>query len=94
MHKQTQRNARWIGWHDRGVVAPGYLADLNVIDLDGLFLHAPHLVHDLPAGGKRLMQEAEGYKFTVKTGVVTFEDGQHTGALPGTVVRGDQPAPV
>lgn len=92
IRRQTSDTARHIGWLDRGVVAPGLLADLNVIDFDGLTLRAPVMVHDLPAGSKRLMQRAEGYRYTVKSGQVTFEDGEHTGALPGRLVRGAQPA--
>jgi len=88
VHGHTLRNARHMGWQDRGVVAPGYLADLNVIDLDALACHPPAIVHDLPAGGRRLMQTAEGYRATVKSGVVTFEHGDHTGELPGTLLRG------
>jgi N-acyl-D-aspartate/D-glutamate deacylase len=93
VHQQTQRTAHHVGWLDRGVVAPGYLADLNVIDFDALGCRAPHLVRDLPAGGRRLMQEAVGYRTTVKAGTVTFEDGEHTGALPGELLRGNRPAP-
>ena len=93
VHRQTQRNARHLGWLDRGVVAPGYQADLNVIDLDALACHPPTIVHDLPAGGRRLMQAAEGYVHTVKSGVVTMSGGEHTGELPGSLVRGTRPAP-
>ena len=88
VHGHTQRNARHVGWLDRGVVAPGYLADLNVIDLASLGCPPPTIVHDLPAGGRRLMQGSTGYDHTVKSGVVTFEGGEHTGALPGTLIRG------
>ncbi len=91
VHGHTLRNARYLGWADRGVVAPGHLADLNVIDLDALACHAPSIVHDLPAGGRRLMQTAEGYRTTIKSGVVTFVDGEHTGELPGELVRGVRP---
>lgn len=94
VHGHTARNAAHMGWGDRGLIAPGYLADLNVIDLDALACHPPTIVHDLPAGGRRLMQTAAGYRFTVKRGTVTFEDGEHTGALPGELVRGTRPAPV
>ena len=87
VHGQTQRIARHVGWTDRGAVTVGSLADLNVIDLARLQLRAPRLVADLPAGGTRLMQRAEGYVATLKSGMVTFRDGQHTGALPGHVVR-------
>ncbi len=93
VHMNTARNARHMGWADRGVVAPGYLADLNVIDLGALACHPPRIVHDLPAGGRRLMQTAEGYRLTVKSGVVTFADGVHTGELPGSLLRGTRPSP-
>ena len=89
----TQRTARQVGWLDRGVLAAGYRADLNVIDLDRLAARRPHIVRDLPAGGRRLLQAAEGYVRTIKDGVTTFVDGEHTGALPGRLVRGAQPAP-
>ena len=88
VHQQTQRTAAHVGWLDRGVLAPGYVGDANVIDLDALECRIPHLVHDLPAGGRRLMQEARGYRATVKAGTVTFEDGVHTGELPGQLLRG------
>ncbi len=91
VHGHTLRNARHMGWQDRGVVAPGYLADLNVVDLDELACHPPSIVHDLPAGGRRLMQTASGYRSTVKSGVVTFEHGEHTGELPGSLLRGTRP---
>ncbi|MFN0145375.1 MAG: N-acyl-D-amino-acid deacylase family protein [Dehalococcoidia bacterium] len=91
---QTQDTARHVGWRDRGVVAPGYKADLNVIDLPNLRLEPPRMAYDLPAGGKRLLQRAKGYKYTIASGQVTFEDGNHTGALPGRLVRGAQAAPV
>ncbi len=91
VHQQTQRTAAHVGWLDRGVLAPGYVGDVNVIDLDALECRIPHLVHDLPAGGRRLMQEASGYRATVKAGAVTFEDGIHTGELPGRLLRGAQP---
>ncbi len=92
VHGHTLRNATHMGWADRGVVAPGYLADLNVIDLDALACHPPTIVRDLPAGGRRLMQTAAGYLHTVKSGVVTFSGGEHTGELPGTLLRGPRPA--
>jgi N-acyl-D-aspartate/D-glutamate deacylase len=89
----TQRTARQVGWYDRGVLAPGHLGDVNVIDLDGLGANRPRIIHDLPAGGRRLMQSAAGYVHTIKRGTVTFSDGVHTGAFPGGLVRGAQPAP-
>ena len=90
VHQQTQRTAAHVGWLDRGVLAPGYIGDVNVIDLAALDCHAPRVIHDLPAGGRRLMQTAVGYRHTVKSGTVTFDDGEHTGALPGRLVRGAQ----
>jgi N-acyl-D-aspartate/D-glutamate deacylase len=93
VRRQTKDTASHVGWFDRGVVAPGYKADINVIDFENLNLKRPEMHYDLPAGGKRLLQRAVGYRFTIKSGVVTFEDGQHTGALPGRLVRGAQPAP-
>jgi N-acyl-D-aspartate/D-glutamate deacylase len=94
VHQLTRRPAAHFGWSDRGVVAPGLLADLNVIDLEGLACGLPEIVADLPAGGRRLLQEARGYRWTVKRGAVTFEEGVPTGELPGRLVRGAQPAPV
>ena len=90
VHNQTQRTASHVGWHDRGVVAPGYLADLNLIDLNALAARAPHTVADLPAGGTRLMQSAVGYRSTIKRGVVTVADGVLTGEYPGRLQRGPQ----
>jgi N-acyl-D-aspartate/D-glutamate deacylase len=92
VHHLTQRTAEHIGWLDRGVLAPGRLGDVNVIDLDALAVHPPTIVNDLPAGGRRLMQTASGYRYTIKRGTVTFEDGEHTGAMPGALVRGPQHA--
>jgi len=88
VRKLTSDTARAYGLADRGEIKPGLLADLNVIDFEHLRLLRPEAVYDLPAGGRRLVQRAEGYRYTVKSGQVTFEDGRHTGALPGTLVRG------
>jgi len=88
----TRDNAWALGLADRGVIAPGYKADLNVIDFGRLRLRVPELRYDLPAGGKRLVQEAEGYVATVLSGVVTYREGRPTGALPGRLVRGPQMA--
>ncbi len=88
--RQCHDTARLYGLNDRGVLKPGYLADLNVIDFDSLKLQKPWLAFDLPAGGKRLLQKATGYVATVKSGVVTFREGVMTGELPGIVVRGPQ----
>jgi N-acyl-D-aspartate/D-glutamate deacylase len=91
VHHQTQRTAAHVGWHDRGVVAAGHLADLNVIDLDRLALRPPHIAADLPAGGTRLLQEATGYVATLKRGTPTVEHGELTGERPGSLQRGPQP---
>lgn len=88
--RQCNDTARLYGLEDRGVLAPGYLADLNVIDMDRLKLGKPWLAFDLPAGGKRLLQKAEGYVCTIKNGVVTFREGQWTGEAPGGLIRGPQ----
>ena len=93
VHQISRRPAAHFGWLDRGVVAPGYLADLNIIDLEHLECAPPEIATDLPAGGRRLLQAATGYRWTLKRGAVTFEDGVHTGELPGTLVRGTQPIP-
>ena len=75
---------------DRGVIAPGYLADLNIIDFDQLALEDPEMAYDLPAGGRRIVQRANGYIATIKNGEVTYRDGEHTGAMPGRLIRGGQ----
>jgi N-acyl-D-aspartate/D-glutamate deacylase len=93
VNQQTRETAALVGLEDRGVVAPGYRADLNLIDEDRLGILAPEMVQDLPAGGTRYIQRATGYRATVCAGEVTFQDGEPTGALPGTLVRGAQPAP-
>lgn len=90
VHGYSQRSARHVGWLDRGVVAPGYVADLNLIDREALSLQRPYLVHDLPAGGKRLMQKANGIRMTIKSGKVVVRDGTLTGERPGTLVRGER----
>ncbi|MCH9674567.1 MAG: amidohydrolase family protein [Gammaproteobacteria bacterium] len=84
---QTAETADFFGLKDRGRLAPGLRADLNVIDHVGLRIRTPHLVHDLPAGGKRLVQGVDGYAATMVAGEVVFENGEHTGALPGKLVR-------
>ena len=75
------------------MVAPGYRADLNVIDFERLGIDEPRMVRDLPANGPRLIQRANGYVATLCAGQVTFEEGEHTGALPGRLVRGPQAIP-
>jgi N-acyl-D-amino-acid deacylase len=88
VHKQTQETASLVGLDDRGVVAVGKKADLNVIDFDRLSLDAPRHADDLPAGGRRLLQAATGYRATLVSGVVTRRDDRATGARPGELVRG------
>jgi N-acyl-D-amino-acid deacylase len=88
--RQCHDTARLYGLNDRGVLAPGYLADINVIDMDAIKLGKPWLAFDLPAGGKRLLQKADGYVCTIKSGQVTFRDGQYLGVHPGQLIRGPQ----
>jgi N-acyl-D-aspartate/D-glutamate deacylase len=90
VRKQTSDTAHAVGLLDRGVIAPGKKADLNVIDFDKLALQRPEMKFDLPAGGRRLLQQATGYTATIKSGQITYRHGQATGALPGTLVRGAQ----
>jgi len=87
VHKQTRQTALAYGLSDRGLLAPGYKADINVIDFERLRLRKPHVVYDLPAGGKRLMQRADGYRHTFVAGCETLRDGEHTGELPGKLLR-------
>jgi N-acyl-D-aspartate/D-glutamate deacylase len=87
---QTQDTAATVGLNDRGQLKPGYKGDLNIIDFAKLKLHAPRIVNDLPAGGRRLGQSADGYVATIVSGVVTYQHGVATGALPGKLIRGAQ----
>ena len=91
VHLQTGRTASVYGFGDRGTIEPGKKADLNLVDLDALRLHAPEMVFDLPASGRRLIQKVDGYRATVVSGEVTFENGEPTGTRPGRLVRGGQP---
>ena len=93
VHLQTRRTAALYGFEDRGALTPGYVADVNVIDLDGLTLEAPQMSYDLPAGGRRLTQRAQGYRATFKSGAVVREHDEATGERPGRLLRGPQPAP-
>ena len=93
VERQTKRTAEFYGMRDRGVVAPGMKADVNVIDFDALHIHGPKMVWDLPAEGKRLIQEIDGYRYSIKSVEFTYDGGKPTGALPGKLVRGPQPAP-
>jgi N-acyl-D-aspartate/D-glutamate deacylase len=92
VRKMTRETARLYGLADRGELAPGQKGDANVIDFARLSLGLPELVHDLPGGARRLVQRARGYEATVVSGQVTFREGEHTGALPGRLVRGAQSA--
>jgi N-acyl-D-aspartate/D-glutamate deacylase len=93
VQRQSQDTAAAVGLADRGVLAPGYRADLNVIDMAALRLRRPEVHHDLPGGGRRLLQRAEGYRHTFVRGVETYADGVETGELPGRLIRGPQPVP-
>jgi N-acyl-D-aspartate/D-glutamate deacylase len=92
VRRQTREPAQFAGLLDRGVLAPGMKADINVIDFANLTLERPNMVVDLPAGGRRLMQKARGYAATVKAGQITYRNGEATGALPGGLVRGQSVA--
>jgi N-acyl-D-aspartate/D-glutamate deacylase len=84
---QTSETADFFGFKDRGRLAPGLRADVNIIDFDRLHLHQPEIVHDLPAGGRRLVQRVDGYRATLVAGTPVFENGEETGARPGRLVR-------
>ncbi|MEZ5204893.1 MAG: amidohydrolase family protein [Acidimicrobiales bacterium] len=88
VERQTRATAELYGLGDRGVLAPGYVADVNVIDFENLRLLGPEVRADLPAGGRRILQRADGYLATVKSGAVTFRDGVATGEHPGVLLRG------
>ncbi len=93
VHMQTQRTATLYGLHDRGVLATGMKADVNIIDYDRLRILPPEMVFDLPAQGRRMIQRSEGYRATIVSGLVTFENGVETGEMPGQLIRGPQHAP-
>ena len=90
VRKQTKETAETFGLMDRGQIKEGYLADLNIIDYDNLCVFKPEMVHDLPTGSRRIIQKASGYKATIKSGIVTFKDNEATGAMPGSLIRGEQ----
>jgi N-acyl-D-amino-acid deacylase len=90
VHKQTQGTASLHGINDRGVLKPGYKADVNLIDFANLTLGSPSMAFDLPTGARRLIQKATGYQMTIKSGVPIFEQGVVTGAMPGGLIRGPQ----
>jgi N-acyl-D-aspartate/D-glutamate deacylase len=93
VQRQCADTAALVGLHDRGVLAPGRRADVNLVELDALGVGAVEMVHDLPAGGRRLVQRATGYRATLVAGEVVMRDGEPTGTLPGRLVRGAQPSP-
>ncbi|NQY57285.1 MAG: amidohydrolase family protein [Ilumatobacteraceae bacterium] len=93
VQRQCRDTARLVGLDDRGVLAPGYRADINVIDFDRLRVHQPELLYDLPAGGRRIVQRADGYAHTFVAGAETYAEGAATGELPGRLIRGAQTAP-
>jgi N-acyl-D-aspartate/D-glutamate deacylase len=90
---QAHDTAKVVGLHDRGLIAPGMRADVIIVDHARLKVRAPEFAYDLPAGGKHLVQRADGYRYTIVAGHITYRDGEPTGALPGRLVRGAQPAP-
>lgn len=90
VHKLTRDSAEVYGLMDRGLIKEGCVADFNLIDYNELKLDRPKMVYDLPAGGKRLVQTASGYRMTIKRGEVTYRDGEATGAMPGRLIRGGQ----
>jgi len=84
---QTLETSRLLGIKDRGVLKEGYKADINVIDFENLTLHEPEVLYDLPAGGRRLVQRASGYEYTIVSGQIAFKDGESTGVLNGRLIR-------
>jgi N-acyl-D-aspartate/D-glutamate deacylase len=90
--KQSRDTAQTVGLNDRGVLAPGYRADIIVVDMEHLRMRRPEIIYDLPGGERRFRQEVEGYRHTFVAGVETYADGQPTGALPGRLVRGAREA--
>ena len=94
VRRLTRDSAQAIGLHDRGVIAPGYKADINVIDYDNLRICAPEVLYDLPAGGRRMVQRTKGYSATIVSGVPVQIGGETTGELPGRLIRGGHAAPM
>jgi N-acyl-D-aspartate/D-glutamate deacylase len=90
---QSRKTALSVGLNDRGLIAPGYKADVNVIDYDRLHLHPPKVHYDLPVGGRRLLQDVDGYDATIVSGVITRRNGEATGQRPGKLIRGAQEMP-
>jgi N-acyl-D-aspartate/D-glutamate deacylase len=85
--RQTSETAEFFGMNDRGRLSPGLRADVNLIDFDRLQVHKPEIVHDMPANGRRFIQRVDGYRMTLCAGTQIFENGEHTGAMPGRLVR-------
>jgi N-acyl-D-aspartate/D-glutamate deacylase len=90
VRKQTSEPAEIYSLNDRGVLAVGKKADINIIDLDALHLHAPYTAFDLPTGGKRMLQKVDGFRYTLVSGEVIVQDGEMTDAMPGHLIRGPQ----
>lgn len=90
VHRQTRQTAEFYGLDDRGFLAPGYRADVNVIDFEALGFERPRMAWDLPTGAPRYVQQSRGYRYTICAGQVTVEDGKFTGELPGRLIRGPQ----
>ena len=88
--KQTKDTAETFGLFDRGEIKSGMLADINIIDFDKLNVSHPTMIHDLPLGGRRLVQDSEGYIATIKNGLIVSENGKPNGVLPGKLIRGKQ----
>ena len=84
---QTSETASLLGINDRGILEEGYKADINIIDYEKLTLHEPEIINDLPAGGRRLVQKASGYDYTIVSGAVAFIKGEATGVLNGKLIR-------
>ena len=90
IRKQTKDTAETFGLFDRGEIKPGMLADINIINFEKLNVSHPKMIHDLPLGGRRLVQDATGYVATIKSGVIISENGIATGEFPGNLIRGKQ----
>jgi N-acyl-D-aspartate/D-glutamate deacylase len=93
VYRMTQHTAQLYGLRDRGVIAQGYKADLNVINPDEIQLHRPEMAYDLPGGARRLLQRANGYYATVVSGEIVMLEGEGTEARPGRLIRGERPTP-
>ena len=90
IRKQTKDTAETFGLFDRGEIKPGMLADINIIDFEKLNVSHPKMIHDLPLGGRRLVQDATGYIASIKSGEIISQNGKATGSFPGKLIRGKQ----